>query len=83
MCSYKAVVLAIKLACAGEEHSASRHVYAHGECLCSKQGLGWELKKTTTLGRSHHTILRKSFSTLLEKVPCGALKQMHVHTQCF
>lgn len=48
VCSYKAVILAIKLACAGEEHSASRHVDAHGERLCSKQSLGGEYKKTKT-----------------------------------
>lgn len=41
MCSYKAMIFAVKLACAGEEHSAGRHVDAHSECLCSKQGL-WE-----------------------------------------
>lgn len=40
VCSYKAVILAIKLARTGEKHSASRHVDTHGECLCSKQGLG-------------------------------------------
>lgn len=38
--SYKAVILAVKLAGAGEEHSASGHVDAHGEGLCGKQGLG-------------------------------------------
>lgn len=36
VCSYKAVTLAIKLASAGEEHSAGRHVDAHGESLGSK-----------------------------------------------
>lgn len=41
-CSYKAVVLAVKFARAGEEHSASWHVDAHGERLCGKQRLGGE-----------------------------------------
>lgn len=39
MCSYKAVVLAVELARASEEHSASRHVDAHGKGLRRKQGL--------------------------------------------
>lgn len=42
VCSYKAMILAIKLACTSEEHGASWHVDAHGERLRGEQGLGWE-----------------------------------------
>lgn len=44
-CSYKAVILAVELAGAGEEHSASGHVDAHGEGLCGKQRLGGRREK--------------------------------------
>lgn len=37
--SYKAVILAVEFACAGEEDGPSRHVDAHGERLCGKQRL--------------------------------------------
>lgn len=40
MRSYKAVILAVELAGAGEEHGASGHVDAHGERLCGEQRLG-------------------------------------------
>lgn len=51
MSSYKAVILAIKLAGAGEEHSASGHVDAHGEGLSGEQRLGGGRGKERTKDR--------------------------------
>lgn len=39
VCSYKAVIFAIKFACTGKQYSSSWHVDAHSKCLCGKQGL--------------------------------------------
>lgn len=72
MCSYKAMILAIKLACAGEEHSASWHVDAHGKCLCGKQGLGWELKKKS-IKKTSSQYSDSHLQSSLNKKPCGVV----------
>lgn len=73
VCSYKAVVLAVKFACTGEEHGASRHVDAHGERLCGKQRLGGEQKHEQTLRPSHDFssyIINKSLHFVLFLFRC-------------
>lgn len=80
------MILAIKLAGAGEEHSTSRHVYAHGKCLCSKQRLGLRIKKKQTTQHKHNinvVFLQLSFSIQSAKLPCRVFTQIYVCIEGF
>lgn len=85
VCSYKAVVLAVKFARTGEEHGASRHVDAHGERLCGKQRLGGEQKHEQTLRPSHDFssyIINKSLHFVLFLFRCLKPARTHICIFC-